>query len=184
MINYHLIRVYMTQQPIQLPDSIIEDIRQLQGTAEGYQFLIGDYLADVCDEFTTVYPGDRHVRANIIRYIANRIGCDASTLRDRESVARFVTKDMRSEYPFSWSQWRAIKSAGPEWEKYARWAADSLPCPVTLIYKQIKHGDNAPPVWIGRWERVIELSEELQSDEQAPPGVRLAARLISMGVLG
>jgi hypothetical protein len=147
---------------------------------------VGDFLASVIDELSQHYEaiGVKRARAWLIQHMASRVGVDASTLRDREAMARFYPSNIRSRYDMlTYHQLRACKSAGPEWERYATWASEELP-PVSIIRARVKHNGSLPPAWVGRWSRVIELSELLQSDEQAPPGVRLAARLISMGILG
>jgi len=66
-------------------------------------------------------------------------------MRDRESLARFFPPEVREEYPFTYSQWRALRSAGSAWREYANWAADNLPAPVALIRAQIKSNGDLQP---------------------------------------
>jgi hypothetical protein len=186
MINYRLIWGYMTYQPPPLPDELVEQLRQLTNDADNHQWQVGDFLVSVVDELGQHYEaiGVKRARSWLIQNMASRVGVDASTLRDREAMARFYPANIRSRFDMlTYHQLRACKSAGPEWERYAIWASEDLP-PCAVIRAKVKNGGSLPPAWAGRWSRVIELSELLQSDEQAPPGVRLTARLISMGILG
>lgn len=175
----------MTQSnsPPPLPDVVIEPLRQLVNDADGHQWVIGDYIIDVVDELEAVYSGLglRSARAWLIRHMAERVGADASTLRDRASMAKFYSPDVRSEYDtLSYHQLRACKSAGDEWQTYADWAMENLPAPVSLIRARVKHNGDLPPAWKGRWERVLVLAELLADDEEAPAHVRLWARVLGV----
>jgi hypothetical protein len=169
-----------------LPDDLIESLRQVINDADRHQWATGDFLVGIVDELEDNYTrlGVRHARAWLIQHMANRVGCDASTLRDREAMARFYPGPVRARYDaLSYHQLRACKAAGNQWQEYADWALDNLPAPVATIRAKIKHNGDLPPAWVSRWERVQVLCEALKDDAQAPPGVRLAARLISMGLL-
>lgn len=172
---------------IRLPDEIIETARQLMGSEDDARWKLGDFLSDVVSELEPAYQGVgvKHPRAELFRVISSAIGCDASTLRDRQSMSEFFPYEVRASYPaLSYSQLRACRSAGNQWQEYADWAVSNLPAPVAVIRARVKNGGALPPAWAGRWARVQELSELLMGDSEAPPGVRLAARLISMGILG
>jgi len=167
-----------TRQSLRLPDEVIERARQLQSEAEGHQWHVGDFLVEVVDELGNYYTrqGVRNARAEIIRQLANGVGADASTLRDRECMARFYPLSIRREYNvLTYHQLRACKSAGERWREYADWALDNLPAPVALIRASIKHNGDLPPAWVGRWERMLAIADLLAADEQTPPVVRLAA---------
>ena len=172
---------------IKLPDEVIETARQYLGNEDDARWQLGDFLSDVVSELEPAYQsaGVKHPRAEMFRVISGSIGCDPSTLRDRQSMSEFYPYQVRASYSaLTWSQLRACRSAGNQWQEYADWAVSNLPAPVAMIRAKVKNGGALPPAWVGRWSRVIELSELLQSDEQAPPGVRLAARVIAMGILG
>ena len=172
---------------IKLPDSVVEAARQYLGHEDDARWQLGDFLSDVVSEMEPVYhtAGVQHPRAVMFRQIAGSIGCDPSTLRDRQSMSEFYPYSVRADYSaLTWSQLRACKSAANLWQVYADWALANLPAPVAMIRSKIKNGGSLPPAWAGRWQRVVELSEMLAGDSEAPPGVRLAARLISMGILG
>jgi len=163
-----------------LPDIVVEGLRQLIEAGDAYQFQVGDYLVDVVEEFARLYEGAgvRRARALLIKQCAGRVGADASTLRDRECVARFYPYEVRQEfYPLSFSQLRACKSAGVEgWRGHAEWALANLPAPCELIRARIKHNGQLPPKWEGRWSRVLDLSAEIERDNGAPDLVRIIAR--------
>lgn len=162
-----------------IPDEIIERLRQLQGDAESHQWRVGDFLVEIVDELEGVYSqaGVHHARAWMFRHMANRIGADAGTLRDRECVARFYPEAVRQEYPFSYSQFRALKSAGDRWREYADWAAENLPAPCALIRAKIKnngHLENTP-AWKHKWDRAMELIQDVSQDAEAIPAYRRLA---------
>lgn len=160
--------------PPPLPDEIIEHLRQLQGDAEKGQWLVGDFLVGVVDELAEIYEraGVRKARTWLVRHMANRIGVDETTLRDRECVARFFPQEARDKYPFSWSQWRALKSAGDKWEEYAVWATENLPAPVMMIREKIKGNGDAEPKWIYKWNKAMEFFEDISLDEEVPVMIR------------
>ena len=163
-----------------LPDIVVEGLRQLIEAGDAYQFQVGDYLVDVVDEFKSLYEsaGVRRARALLLRQCAGRVGVDVSTLRDRETVSRFFPPSIRQEFsPLSYSQLRACKSAGGDgWRSAAEWALANLPAPCELIRARIKHNGQLPPKWKARWERVLDLTAEIERDEEAPDLVRIIAR--------
>jgi hypothetical protein len=168
----------------ELPDEVIEGLRQLVEQGDTYQFAVGDYLSDVVDEFRTLYEGAgvKRARALLIRQCANKVGVDASTLRDRECVARFYPAQVREEFsPLSYSQLRACKSAGEGWRGHAEWALENLPAPCALIRARIKHNGQLPPKWAGYWERVLDLASEIDRDLTAPESVRGLCRELLLG---
>lgn len=161
-----------------IPDELIEGVRQRLETVEGYQWELGDYLVEAADEIIP-HLRVKHPRAHLIREIAGRVGCDESTLRDRESMARFYPPHIRAEYePLTWGQLRACKAAGERWREYAEWALANLPAPVAVIRARIKSNGDAVPAWIGRWEKVIELCDLLARDETADGRVRRIAEMV------
>lgn len=170
-----------------VPDDVIEVARQYINSEHDMRWQLGDFLAEVTDELVPVFQNTdiKHPRSMMFNQIANATGVDASTLRDREAMARFFPKPVRERYAaLTWSQMRACKAAGNHWEAYAQKALSELPAPVSIIRQWVKHDGHLPPAWAGRWERVQVLCDALMGDSEAPPGVRLAARLISMGIIG
>jgi hypothetical protein len=168
-----------------LPDEVIETARQLLDSCNEYQWGIGDLLVEVVDELTVAASGfQTHgsglSRSGIIRELSIRTGTDASTLRDRECMARFYPVPLRQEYSaLTYYQLRACKSAGPDhWRAHADWALDNLPAPSALIRARVKHNGELPPAWVSRWERLCELAELLLSDDQTPADIRRALDLL------
>ena len=74
---------------VQLPDAVIESLRQLLDDSDSYQFAVGDLINDVLVEF------DQIKRSDLIKQMADRTGADRSTLRDRHNVAKFYPKVIR-----------------------------------------------------------------------------------------
>ena len=174
----------------QLPDELVEVTRQLINDGEGHQWVLGDHLVAVVDELGGFYANLldersstialRRSRAHIIRQLADRTGADASTLRDRECMARFFPPEIRKDYDvLGWSQLRAIKSAGDQWQDYATWTLDNLPAPVRVIRRRIKNNGHDVPPWVGRWERLQDIARVMQHDETAPRVMRNVGRVVS-----
>jgi len=151
-----------------LPDDVILEFRRLFEANDAYQFAIGDKLVDLVDEFAHVIK-----RSEILRQLSGATGADPSTLRDRETMARWFSPEVRAEYEvLSYSQLRACKSAGTQWREYAEYAVNNLPAPVAAIRSRIKHNGDMIPVWQARWERILELCELMVNDNAAPSEVR------------
>ncbi len=173
-----------------LPDIVIEVTRQLINDGEGYQWRLGDHIASVVDELGDKYAGFiddtpqaegavRRARAHIIRQLADRTGTDRSTLRDRENMARFFPPIVRGDLvPLTYHQLRACKSAGPDWQKHAEWALENLPAPPAIIRLRIKHKGELPLPWVARWDRFLQLANDLFVDDAAPDRVRAVARSV------
>ena len=168
-----------------LPDDLIDAVSQLNSDEGSIQWAMGDLLAAAVDEMGPVYathPGIgslRRARTYILRKIGDLAGVDDSTLRDRETVCRFFTPKMRLEYDgFTYHQWRAFKSAGGQWRKYAEQAAQNLPAPVRVIRGWIKDDKNEVviPAWQRMLDKFVDIAYALERDESAPVWLRAAAR--------
>ena len=162
----------------QLPDDAVEHLRQILDDSESHQWRCGDLLADLIDEFLPTFEAayGRRGRAMIIRQLANRLGRDESTLRDRLSICLFYPPRVRSEYDeLTWSQLRACKSAGPDWKIYADWAMENLPAPTSMIRARIKGNGDQRDNWEELWDRLLELVDKLLKME-IPEWVRTKLR--------
>lgn len=175
-----------------LPDDLVEALRQLCDDADREAFRIGRFLADAWDEFGGVYTAlhggnERAAHAWFIGYLAARTGREASTLRDRERVARYVTPDMAAEHPFTFHQWRAIMSAEPERRgDYIAWMhaeaernGGGFPS-VAAIRDEIAADRAGAPAWVRRYARVQRAAAALASDAQVPPRLRAVLRALAM----
>ncbi|KKL50579.1 hypothetical protein LCGC14_2304120 [marine sediment metagenome] len=158
---------------VQLPEQVIEALRQLLDDGETYQWATGDFICDVLDEFPQVN------RSELVRQMADRTGSDRSTIRDWHNVARFFTKEVRKEFDMlTWSQLRACKHAGEEWRQYAEWAAAHMPAPVAVIRARIDNNGHDQPAWVHRWEGMQRLAQQIADDREAPDEIREACRLV------
>ena len=105
---------------------------------EAYQWAVGDLITDALAEFPDIK------RAELIKHLADRTGSDRSTLRDRHNVANFYPKEIRKRYDMlTYSQLRACKSAGEEWQVYADWAAGHMPAPVAVLRARASWRDSS-----------------------------------------
>ena len=158
---------------VQLPEQVIEALRQLLDDGDRHQFIVGDFIIDVLDEFPHVN------RSELVKQMADRTGSDRSTIRDRHNVARFYTKEIRAEFDMlTWSQFRACKRAGEEWRQYAEWAAGHMPAPVAVIRARIKNNGHDQPAWVHRWQAVQRLAQQIADDREAPAKIREVCRLV------
>jgi uncharacterized protein (DUF433 family) len=158
---------------VQLPEQVIEALRQLLDDSESYQWATGDFIIDVLDEFPQI------ARSDLIRQMADRTGSDRSTIRDRHNVARFFPKEVRKEFDMlTWSQLRACKRAGTEWREYAEWAAGHMPAPVAVLRARIQNNGHDQPAWISRWAGMVRLGKLIAEDTEAPENIRELAQLV------
>lgn len=147
-----------------LPEEVINPLRQMLWMGESHQFAIGDYLVSVVDEFSHILK-----RSQIIAQLAIECRCDRSTLRDRESLARFVTKEMRQEFEiFTWSQWRSLRTAGEHWRQYAERAALEM-WSTDRIRAEIKNDNNNRPSWAYWLDKIYDAAERIIQKDEAPP---------------
>ena len=171
-----------------LPDDLVDRIAQLVHAADVPQRALGDELVVQVDELGPKYAtlpefgSIRRARTFILRRLAQRVGTSESTLRDRESICRFFTAQDGDDWSiFSFSQMRALKSAGARWREYAEWASLPLPAPVAAIRDEIKrNGDQVQerPAWQRMLDKFIDIACSLERDEAAPAWVRQAAHFV------
>ena len=152
----------------QLPDKYINRARFLLESGEVYQWELGDLIEEGVQEI--VNRG--YSRANLIRELATGTGADESTLRDRHSMARAFPPEIRVKYqPLTYSQLRACRYAGARMYEYAELACAGL-WSVRKIRYEVSSNGHADPIWIARWDRVLELAAQIAGDTDAPGWVR------------
>jgi len=85
-----------------LGDDIVERFRQVYDQTSALAWAAGDFLVDVIDEIAPTFGNERQdfhlARAGIVRQLANKVGCDTTTLYDREGMSRFYPEIIRREY--------------------------------------------------------------------------------------
>ncbi len=157
----------------QLPDQVIETLRQLLDDGEAYQWATGRFICEVVDEFPNLD------RSEIVKQLADRTGANRSTLRDRHNMAKFYPAEVVLQYDMlSYSQLRACKSAGGEAHKYLEWAANNMPAPVAVIRARIKNNGHDQPAWVHRWEGMQRLAQQIADDQEAPAEIRKVCQLV------
>ncbi len=176
----------MTAMPsggLVLPDIIIETLRALANRGDTQQWEIGDFLVGVVDEIKKYVPDEGYTpevvtRARLLRELADRTGLDASTLRDREVMARFFTHADREAYhALTYHQLRACKGGGERWREYADRAMGSLPAPVRVIRSWVSSNGDGESRHDYYLRRLKEQAGALL-DSNPPAGMRLLARLV------
>lgn len=158
-----------------LPEDAIALLRQFTDDSDRSQWGIGDVAAALVDEL-----GGQYGKARVRQRIAVESGLAPETVRDREGCARFYPERVRALYPFTFHQFKAIKSARERWEEYADWAVASMDeyggrtPPVAVIRAKIKGNgdDKKDPAWLKRWVRLVELAEMIITDRETDRQVR------------
>ena len=163
---------------IRLPDAAIEQLRAMLEASNGLQFVIGDHLVGLVDEFT---PSMK--RADIIRQLASGTGCDPSTLRDRETMSRYWFPDRRAKYaPLTYHQLRACGRNDAYSLECAEWALAHLPAPVAAIWQHRQQNGHTEPAWVARWDRVQSLCYVIRGDDEAPASIRALCQVVLTGL--
>lgn len=115
----------MSNEPINLDDGTLDAFRALGGAEDDARWQFGALLSQNVDAYKEEVGGKVKpavIRANTARMrqqAASAAGIDRSAASDRENVSRFYA-GTESEYPtFSWSQFRALKSAKSQWRELA-----------------------------------------------------------------
>jgi hypothetical protein len=148
--------------PVILPDEVFTQLRYLLDQGDMIQWRTGDFILDVWAEIAKYSPPGDHKKdhAIMITQMASRTGADKSTLRSRERVSEFFDEDMRNKWqpPYSYSQMKALRTAGDEWETVAEWGLD------------------------GGWNNGVATTDEIRDkiSGQRDPKELLLKRLVSM----
>ena len=179
--------VMPTVYDVILPDELIERLQDNTRKEDDARWDDGDITADLVDEFGITFG-----KALVRKRIAIEAELGSSTIRQREEMSRFYSPDLREKFGgkgflgfdgLSWSQWRAIKPAGPSgWKALARWAiksADDFGGRVAPVDAIIAHrlGDEGSPAitWEDRFKRMWDLCDEIVVDGDAPEDMVKAA---------
>jgi hypothetical protein len=109
-----------------LPDAVYTQLQHLLDMETIPQWAVGDFIVDVWAEIERYVPEKerKQAHAEMIRDMATNTGADKSTLRSREKMSEFYTKEDREAWmpPLSYHHLRALMSAGDEWREVAIWA--------------------------------------------------------------
>lgn len=109
---------------MRLPDMVFAQLRHLLDMEENLQWEVGDFIRDVWVEIEIRVPDgkERKAHAEMINQMAYGTGADKSTLRSREKMSMFYTKEDRAKWDmYTYHQLRAIRKAGENWETVAEW---------------------------------------------------------------
>ena len=111
---------------MRLPDAVFTQLRHLLDMEEGLQWDVGDFIRDVWSEIARYSEDQKKDHADMVKQMANGTGADKSTLRSREKMSTFYSKQARDTWqpPYSYHQMRALMSAGTEWVGVATWGLD------------------------------------------------------------
>ena len=166
----------------QLPDEATDKLRELNEKADNSQWEIGDFLLDFIDEVLPAYADacfdgkPKKAHQWILNSLANDVGVDSATLRDRESVARFFPQKIRPRLdPLTYHQARAVKAAGDRWEEYLEWVKEEMnnhpngrPPSVAKIREKIKKDQTGVMVWYSRFKKAIPILTNIAYDKDCP----------------
>jgi len=164
-----------------LPEEVLDRAVALCERSEVYQWELGDFLIEVEDEYASVLAhAVKDVGRWMIQQLAKERMLDASTLRDRRSMARFYPPPIREQYipPLNYSMLRACKSAGDKWKCYADAALDEPSISVHRMRAMIRKNGDKTPAFVDRWERIVTLCIAMVEDKGAPAWMREACEVV------
>jgi hypothetical protein len=164
----------------QIPDEALDQLRRLLEQEGGIQWEVGDFLVAYWDEMLShLKPkeiGDAH--AKFIRDFAKGTGSDKSTLRDRKNMSMFFSHADREKYEvFTYHQFRALRSAGKDWEEYAVKALDEG-WSVAETRHNIKKDKEQRPDYLVRLEKMEVQANKIVAHEDTPVEVKEGVKLI------
>jgi hypothetical protein len=180
---------------MKLPEEVYVQLRNMLNTGERYQWKIGDFVEEVWQELVNHLMGaeipeekdfekaKRKAHAEFIKDLAENTGADKSTLNDRQNMANFFPVDVREEYDMlTYSQLRACKRAGEDWEEWAQWALvngyNGRPAGVHTIRRAINKSEDPTPDWVNRMKKLEELLIKLLEDEELPTVTRESVNMM------
>lgn len=165
----------------QIPDEALDQLSSLLDQSGKTQWEIGDFIVAYWEEMLKyVHPSEvREQHAELIRQFAAGTRADRTTLRDREKMSMFFTVEDRLRWGevFSYHQFRALRSAGEDWEEYAVRAADEN-WSVARIRKEIKGEHTLAEVIRKRLDKIEDNARKIMDDEEVPDNVRTSLMLI------
>jgi hypothetical protein len=158
----------MTQQ-IKFADELLLQFDQLNSELTDNAFRMGDLCVNVCDEYGHIYQ-----HSDILRAIADNTGMCYDTLRDRERVARAVSRDARMEIPLSFHQWRSLVRKDTDPLPMAYWALTGGRDGGIATVKEIQHRmgkDPELPEWLRAWNKMKQLAGMVVMYDDTPASV-------------
>ena len=159
-----------------LPDEVFTVLAHMLHKGEKLQWDVGDYIEELWNEvFQALNPDEsqRVAHADLIRTLAEGTGADKTTLNDRQNMANFFPVAAREKYHMlTYSQLRACKRAGDDWETWADWSLvngyNGKPAGVHTIRRAIARADDPNPYWVGQLKKLEELVLKIHNDEEIP----------------
>jgi hypothetical protein len=169
----------------QIPDEAYDQLRTLLEHDGSIQWQVGDFITEFWTEMKRylVESEVNKAHAKMIRDFADHTGADRTTLRDRERMSRFFTQEERAEYPIlTFHQFRALRSAGDDWQQWAEWAMENgrqgAPASTSKIRQAIKESKDPTPDFLKRLERMEKDGQWVLSNEEPPKDVKDGVALV------
>ena len=167
---------------MKLPDEVFTQLTYMLEQGEKWQWKIGRFINEVWEEvqpYVILKAGETHTQAIrrehafLIRSLAEGTGADRSTLNDRQNMATFFSVANREKYHMlTYSQLRACKSEGEDWETWADWALTNgfhgRPAGVHTIRKAQALKKNPEFMWVRNLRKIEELAEKIMHDQDTP----------------
>lgn len=152
-----------------------DELLNLRGAEDDTLWVVGDKALELCAEL----PGVREVAGRRVRVtkkmvraaIADTVGCQPSTVRQRERVSEGYPPNVRAHYePLTYTHFREAMRASNCWVEL-QWCIDSAddyggnPAPPRVLRKRIdaQLGKQPPPTPAERLDRAIRAVENYQA---------------------
>ena len=164
----------------QIPDEALTQLRTLLEEDGTMQWEIGKFIAVYWQEVLRYVDSrdTREAHAEVIRQFASGTGADRTTLRDREKMWLFFTDDDRERFPvFTYHQFRALRKAGEDWERWAILASDGN-WSVARIRKEMAKEEDPNKVLLKRLDKLGKATRKILDDQDVPKEVRTSLSLI------
>ena len=171
---------------MKLPDEVFVQLSHMLEQGDKWQWKIGVFINEVWEEVQVyVVRKDKETHAQavrrehafLIRSLAEGTGSSRSTLNDRQNMATFFSTTDREKYHMlTYSQLRACKSEGEDWETWAKWALTNgfhgRPAGVHTIRKAQAKKNNPEFMWVRNLRKIGDLADKILHDQDAPTWVR------------
>lgn len=164
----------------QIPDEALDQLRAILERDGDTQWEIGQFIVDYWQEVLKyAKPGEiGDLHAELIRQFAKGTGADRTTLRDREKMRLFFSDKDRAKFPtFSYHQWRALRKAGEDWERWAILAYNGG-WSVAQIRREMALEKDPKEVLLKRINKLGISIRKILDDQDVPKEVRTSLSLI------
>ena len=180
---------------MKLPDEVFTQLIHMLDQGDKWQWKVGRFINEIWEEVQpyvvlkakeTRTQAIRREHAFLIRSLAEGTGSTRSTLNDRQNMATFFSvADVEKYHMLTYSQLRACKSEGDDWETWAKWSLTNgfhgRPAGVHTIRKAQALKKNPEFMWVRNLRKIEELAEKILHDQDTPEFIyNTANKIVSL----